>query len=54
MFRTNVVKKWFKVTLENDIGETSTFRIEAESEENARLMCNQDGWKVVSCRKIDR
>lgn len=48
MFRTNVVKKWFKVTLENEIGETSTFRIDAETETAARLMCERDGWRIVS------
>lgn len=48
MFRTNVVKKGFQVTLENEIGEISTFRIDAETETAARMMCERDGCKIVS------
>ena len=48
MFRANVVKKWFEVTLANDIGETSTFRIDAETETAARLMCEREGWRIIS------
>lgn len=54
MFRTNVVKKWFEVILENEIGETSKFRIDAETETAARLMCERDGWKVSCCKKMEK
>ena len=46
MFRTNVMRKWYEVTLCKN-GRESRFRIDAESEESARLATERNGWKAV-------
>ena len=51
MFRTNVIRKWYEVTLKKD-GIESCFRIDAESEEAARLETERDGWKTVSIIEV--
>lgn len=52
MFRKNVSRRWFEIIMVSDGGETSTFRIEAETEEAARLLCKRERWKVISCKEM--
>lgn len=52
MFRKNVSRRWFEIIMVSDGGETSTSRIEAETEEAARLLCKRERWKVISCKEM--
>ena len=51
MLRTNVIRKWYEVTLIKE-GRESRFRIDAESEESARMATERDGWKAVSIIEV--
>ena len=54
MFRKNVLRRWFEIIMVSDGGETSTFRIEAETEEAARLLCQKEGWEIASLLEVQK
>lgn len=53
MLCANVQTKSFMVKMKNSVGETATIKVAAETEERARLLCEVNGWEIVSISKKD-